>query len=105
MDGQASDADAIGILPVQPLWTVLDGGRGMMRVLCWEHATPVALMSQGPLRRAAGERKGTRAKRGGGAVAHESLLTRILNGAHTTSPPRGFARVPSSPPLRGGEDI
>src|SRR6478672_11270675 len=27
LDGEASDADAIGIYPVQPRWTVLDGGR------------------------------------------------------------------------------
>jgi hypothetical protein len=48
----------------------------------------------GPLRRAAGERKGTRAKRGGGEVAHGTLPMHVVCGACTTSPPRCFATGP-----------
>src|SRR6476620_343443 len=47
-----------------------------------------------PLLRAARERKGTHAQRGGDEVVHESLLTAVLDGAHTTSPTLGFAPGP-----------
>src|SRR5689334_6466090 len=65
-----------------------------------------------PLRRAAGERKGTCAKRGGGEVVIRPLLTHIADaaGTHLSSP--RCARVPSSPPTawaertqEGGEDV